>query len=74
MCYLHGLGFWRDNVAERHAVIRLLKNSAQRANLRLNRSLAEEKRGTDWDIAAVTCPLKPHFACPTGFSTACYSV
>jgi len=54
--------------------IRLLKNSAQRANLRLNRSLAEEKRGTDWDIAAVTCSLKPHFACPTGFSTACYSV
>jgi len=52
------------------AHIRLLKNSAQRVNLRQNSILAEEKRRTGWGIGAAAFSPKPHFACPRGFSTA----
>jgi len=49
---------------------RLLKNPVQRASLRLNRGLAEEKRRTDRGIGATACSPEPHFACPRGFSAA----
>lgn len=47
--------------------IRLLKDSVQRADLRLDRSWAEGKRRTDKSTAMAACTSKPVEACPGEF-------